>query len=96
MHLGGAALAGLLAIVSMDARPQHDFAAHGVVIWSEPRPGSALAGLGYPGEGFESDRSEEREHFSCGPFDSTLWHHGHNATTGIIGWVPACHLLDPD
>ncbi|WP_043631827.1 hypothetical protein [Nonomuraea candida] len=90
------ALAGPAPAAAARSGPLHDFGAPGVVIWSEPRAGSGRNGLGHPGQGFVSDRSEEHGPFRCGPFDSVLWHHGTNATTGIIGWVPACALIDDD
>ncbi|NUP00509.1 MAG: hypothetical protein HOV96_04630 [Nonomuraea sp.] len=87
-----AALAGLAA-----ARYRYDFRSPEVVIWSEPRNGATPAGTGSPGDGFDSDRSEEHETFRCDDlFDSSLWHHGTDATTGTVGWVPACYLDDPD
>ncbi|MCF6472058.1 hypothetical protein FAF44_27235 [Nonomuraea sp. MG754425] len=107
MRIRRVTTAGLLTLVALSgplpagatqarARIIYDFAAQGVVIWSEPRAGSDRNGLGHPGQGFESYRSEEHEPYRCDRFESTLWHHGFNATTGVIGWVPACHLADPD
>jgi hypothetical protein len=95
VDFGSAALTALLTLPS-SARPVYDFAAPEVVIWSEPRAGARPHGLGRPGEGFASNREEEHEPYRCGPYETTLWHHGHNATTGVIGWVPACDLLDFD
>ncbi|MEU1388975.1 MULTISPECIES: hypothetical protein [unclassified Nonomuraea] len=99
----GAVAAGLLAVVTVggagpaQARYRYDFRSREVVIWSEPKGGAAQVGVGRPGQGFDSDRSEEHELFRCDDaFDSTLWHHGTDATTGVVGWVPACHLDDPD
>lgn len=91
--LGGA---GVPAEAAAPAGFLYDFGARDVVIWSEPREGSGRNGLGGPGQGFESNRSEEHDFFSCGHFDSTLWHHGRNVHTGVIGWVPACNLTDSD
>ncbi|GAA4990767.1 hypothetical protein HD597_008077 [Nonomuraea thailandensis] len=107
MRITRATTAGLLTLVALSglvaagatqaqARRPYDFGAQGVIIWSEPRAGSGRNGLGYAGQGFESDRSEEHGLYRCGPFESTLWHHGTNATTGIVGWVPACNLTDSD
>ncbi|MBB5778217.1 hypothetical protein [Nonomuraea jabiensis] len=98
-----AAMATVLTALAMTgpapagARGRYDFAAVGVVIWSDPRRDAILVGFGYPGQGFESDWSEERGHYQCDDyFDSILWHHGRNAATGIVGWVPACNLVDAD
>ncbi|MEV0995387.1 hypothetical protein [Nonomuraea sp. NPDC050202] len=107
MRITRATTAGLLALLVLSglvpagatqaqARRLYDFGAQGVIIWSEPRAGSGRNGLGYAGQGFESDRSEEHGLYRCDHFESTLWHHGTNATTGIVGWVPACNLADPD
>ncbi|GAA2210258.1 hypothetical protein GCM10009850_057170 [Nonomuraea monospora] len=106
-HIRRATTAGLLTLLALSgllpagatqaqARRLYDFGAQGVIIWSEPRSGSGRNGLGYAGQGFESDRSEEHGLYRCDNFESTLWHHGTNATTGIVGWVPACNLADPD
>ncbi|WP_431929368.1 hypothetical protein [Nonomuraea jabiensis] len=98
-----AAMATVLTALAMTgpepagARGLYDFSADGVVIWSDPRRDAVLVGFGYPGQGFESDRSEEYGFFQCDDyFDSILWHHGRNAATGIVGWVPACNLTDAD
>ncbi|GAA3216277.1 hypothetical protein [Nonomuraea helvata] len=91
-----AALTGLAPAQAARAASLYDFAGQGVIIWSEPTAGSPRVGLGNPGEGFVSDRSEEREPYRCAWFDSVLWHHGRNATTGAAGWVAACDLVDAD
>ncbi|MET7334173.1 hypothetical protein [Nonomuraea sp. NPDC005650] len=98
-----AAMAAVLTALAMTgpepagARGLYDFGADGVVIWREPRGDSVLVGFGYPGQGFESDRSEEFGLYQCDDyFDSILWHHGRNAATGVVGWVPACGLADAD
>ncbi|MFC4013525.1 hypothetical protein ACFOY2_40295 [Nonomuraea purpurea] len=104
MRVRGVTMAGLLTALSLtgphaqaaEARRLYDFAAQGVIIWSEPWAGSTRAGLGYPGQGFVSDYSEEHDLYRCGDFDATLWYHGHNATTAVVGWVPGCNLADPD
>lgn len=91
--------AGLLAALAgpAEARFRYDFRSPEVVLWSEPRNGADPVGVGRPGDGFDSDRSEEHESYRCDAlFDSTLWHHGTDATTGTVGWVPACYLDDPD
>lgn len=95
--LACAALGGLLTAPPAGALQMHDFTVAGVAIRAEPRAGAAPNGLGNPGEGFEPNRSAEHELYRCDErFDSTLWYHGRNATTGVVGWVPACHLIDPD
>lgn len=90
----------LLAVLAPSHAAQaaflYDFGARDVIIWSEPRAGSTPVGLGQPGEGFESEWSQEREPYQCEWFDSVLWHHGRNTTTGVAGWVPACELDDSD
>ncbi|MEV4806150.1 hypothetical protein AB0K18_39630 [Nonomuraea sp. NPDC049421] len=96
MRFGPMALAALLAVPALSARPAYDFAAPGVAIRAEPAAGARVHGFGQPGEGFASNREEEHEAYACGPYETTLWHHGHNASTGVIGWVPACDLLDSD
>ncbi|MFB4281947.1 MULTISPECIES: hypothetical protein [unclassified Nonomuraea] len=105
MHIRRATMAGLLAALTLgglvpaetaQARRLYDFGAQGVIIWSEPRAGSGRNGLGYAGQGFEANRSEEHGLYRCDNFESTLWHHGRNVTTGVVGWVPACNLADPD
>ncbi|MFC4115971.1 hypothetical protein [Nonomuraea zeae] len=105
MHIRRATIAGLLTALALgglvhaqaaQARRLYDFGAQGVIIWSEPRAGSGRNGLGYAGQGFDSDRSEEHGLYRCDHFESTLWYHGRNATTGVVGWVPACNLADPD
>lgn len=73
-----------------------DFAYQGVVIWNEPRAGSHRNGLGYPGQGFDIDRVEEHGLYRCDQGQSTQWSHGRNVATGVVGWVPACNLADPD
>lgn len=73
-----------------------DFAVPGVVIWAEPRRGAARNGLGYPGQGFDSQRLERHQHYTCDMGASDLWHFGRNMTTGVSGWVPACNTADPD
>ncbi|PZG12844.1 hypothetical protein [Nonomuraea aridisoli] len=96
MHITRVAVAGLLASAALTGL-RYDFAAHGVVIWAEPRAGSVRNGVGHPGHGFEPNRSEEHGLYRCDAhFDSTLWYHGRDATTGVVGWVPACHLTDDD
>ncbi|TDD17003.1 hypothetical protein [Nonomuraea diastatica] len=102
MHIKNVTMAGALTGLVMtgvqtqsaEAGDVHDFGALGVVIWSEPRAGSGRAGVGYAGQGFESDRSEEHGLYRCDFFESTLWHHGRNVATGVVGWVPACNLTD--
>lgn len=89
-------LGALIPAETAQARRLYDFGAQGVIIWSEPRGGSGRNGLGFAGQGFESDRSEEHGLYRCDNFESTLWHHGRNATTGVVGWVPACNLADTD
>ncbi|MFI7639378.1 hypothetical protein [Nonomuraea sp. NPDC049400] len=91
-----ATLTGLAPAQAARAASLYDFAGQGVIIWSEPRAGSTPVGLGHPGQGFESDRSQEHEPYRCDLFDSTLWHHGRNVTTGVAGWVAACDLVDTD
>ncbi|GGT36545.1 hypothetical protein ACFFV7_28470 [Nonomuraea spiralis] len=99
----GAVAAGLLAALTMggagpaEARYRYDFRSPEVAIWSEPKGGAAQVGVGRPGDGFDSDYSEEHERYQCDDlYDSTLWHHGTDAATGVVGWVPACHVDDPD
>ncbi|MEW9547734.1 hypothetical protein [Nonomuraea sp. NPDC050783] len=94
--LGATALGGPVAVPAARAARVYDYAVPGVIIWSRPAAGSGRNGLGHPGQGFESDRSEEHGPYRCGPFETVLWHHGRNATTGVVGWVPACNLADPD
>jgi hypothetical protein len=91
-----AALAGLAPAQVARAASLYDFGGQSVIIWSEPRAGSTRVGLGLPGQGFQSDRSKEGELYRCDCFDSTLWHHGRNTTTGAVGWVAACDLVDTD
>ncbi|MGW5160442.1 hypothetical protein ACWEPN_33645 [Nonomuraea wenchangensis] len=102
MRLAGTAVAvlsGLLALggpAPVSAARLYDFAVPDVVIRSEPTASSGQVGLGQPGESFALHRSEEHELYRCGPFGSTLWHHGRNLATGVTGWVPACDTDDPD
>jgi hypothetical protein len=84
------------ALTAHSARRPLDFAVPGVVIWSAPRSGSARNGLGYPGQGLDSQRLERHEHYTCDMGASDLWHFGRNMTTGVSGWVPACNTADPD
>jgi hypothetical protein len=74
----------------------YDYAAQGVIIWSDPWAGSGRNGLGYTGQGFESDRVEVHGTYRCDLSASDAWHHGRNVTTGVLGWVPACDLADPN
>ncbi|MEV4287180.1 hypothetical protein AB0K40_16885 [Nonomuraea bangladeshensis] len=96
------ATAGLLGALALggpapvSAARLYDFAVPDVVIRSEPTASSGQVGLGQPGESFALHRSEEHELYRCGPFGSTLWHHGRNLATGVTGWVPACDTDDPD
>ncbi|MGW0810037.1 hypothetical protein [Nonomuraea sp. NPDC002799] len=102
VRIGRAATAGLLTALTLggpvpaQAARLYDFGSQGVVIWSEPRADSGRNGLGHPGQGFESVWSQQHGLFRCADFESTLWHHGRNVTTGISGWVPACDLADTD
>ncbi|MEO3872430.1 hypothetical protein ABGB18_26755 [Nonomuraea sp. B12E4] len=89
-------LSGLLTAQAASAARLYDFAAQGVIIWSQPRAGSSRNGLGYAGQGFQSDRVERHALYQCDHFASDEWHHGRNVTTGVVGWVPACNLADPD
>lgn len=82
---------------SHQARRLLDFGVQGAIIWNEPRAGSGRNGLGYAGQGFDSDRQEEHALYQCGNGQSThTWFHGRNVTTGVVGWVPGCNLADPD
>ncbi|MFG1612879.1 hypothetical protein ACGFI3_08965 [Nonomuraea wenchangensis] len=96
------AAAGLLGLLALggpapaSAARLYDFAVPDVVIRSEPTASSVQVGLGQPGQSFALYRSEEHELYSCGPFESTLWHHGRNLATDVTGWVPACNTDDPD
>jgi hypothetical protein len=96
MRVRGIVTAGLLAIAPLHGGEHHEFRTDEVVIWSEPKAGSLQVGIGHLGDGFVSDRSEAHERFRCDAYESTLWHHGSNATTGAVGWVPACDLDLPD
>ncbi|MCK2219525.1 hypothetical protein MF672_037895 [Actinomadura sp. ATCC 31491] len=94
--LGALALGLPATVPAAQAARIYDFAVPGVIIWNGPSASSGRNGLGYPGQGFAPDRSEEHELYRCDQFESTLWHHGRNLATGVVGWVPACNLADPD
>ncbi|MFF5260198.1 hypothetical protein ACFY4C_14715 [Actinomadura viridis] len=81
------------AQTSAHAAQRLDFRAPGIIIWKEPRKDSTRMGLGYPGQGFESDRVEKHAYYMCdNGLDTEWWYHGRNVGTGVTGWVPACNL----
>ncbi|MCG5218501.1 hypothetical protein [Streptosporangium sp. KLBMP 9127] len=74
-----------------------DFALPGVIIWRQPTSQSSRNGLGYPGQGFQIDRVEIHGNYACQTgLSSNQWSHGRNLATGVVGWVPACNLADPN
>ncbi|MEU7641740.1 MULTISPECIES: hypothetical protein [unclassified Streptomyces] len=73
-----------------------DFRVPGVRIFTDyTNPGSPVAGLGYPGQGFGTDDGpEDGPQYNCDNGTSTTtWTHGTNRTTQVSGWVPLCNLV---
>ncbi|GAA5037951.1 hypothetical protein HNP84_003232 [Thermocatellispora tengchongensis] len=71
-----------------------DFRVPGVRIFLRAHAGSPVLGLGYPGQGFETERFDWGPEYVCDNGSiATLWGYGRNLATGVRGFVPSCNLV---
>jgi hypothetical protein len=74
----------------------YDFRVPGVRIFSRPDGNSSRNGLGYPGQGWDTNHGATGTWYTCdNGVSTTWWEYGRNVATGVVGWVPSCNTISP-